>query len=176
MLTIDEANEHATDALALVTILRDENMRLKRALAAIQGYLAKSVELSTVNVENCHRIESNCTELAQDSDTIDRETNALSQAVSEIRSVVEANDEQLSAMTSFVTFITEIALPTKPLAFNATIEAARAGEAGAGFSVVAKEVKNLSSETRSAVEKIRLVSRIRGFDWARVAFRSGDTR
>ncbi|EMB18471.1 methyl-accepting chemotaxis protein [Rhodopirellula europaea] len=155
MLTINEDDDKAADAHALVAILRDENVRLKQALAAIQANLAKSVELNTVNVENCQEIESNCTELAEDSDAIDRDTNAFSEAVAEIRSVVEANDEQLKTMTSFVTFITEIASQTKLLALNATIEAARAGEAGAGFSVVAQEVKNLSTETQSAVEKIR---------------------
>lgn len=130
-------------------------MRLKQALAAIQANLAKSVELNTTNIENCQRIESSCTELVQDSGAIDRETDAFSESVTEIRSLVEANNEQLRAMTSFVTFITKIASQTKLLALNATIEAARAGEAGVGFSVVAQEVKNLSSE-RYAVEKIRL--------------------
>ena len=112
MLTINEDDDKAADAHALVAILRDENVRLKQALAAIQANLAKSVELNTFNVENCQEIESNCTELAEDSDAIDRDTNAFSEAVAEIRSVVEANDEQLKTMTSFVTFITEIASQT----------------------------------------------------------------
>jgi methyl-accepting chemotaxis protein len=51
--------------------------------------------------------------------------------------------------------INKINSQTKLLALNATIEAARAGEAGAGFKVVADEVKNLSTETKSLAERIQ---------------------
>jgi methyl-accepting chemotaxis protein len=54
-----------------------------------------------------------------------------------------------------VTEINKINSQTKLLALNATIEAARAGEAGAGFKVVADEVKNLSTETKSMAERIQ---------------------
>lgn len=155
MQDISEVEFERNEARALVAILRAENAQLKQGLANIQTNLANSVALNRTNIDNCREVESTCDGLAEDSVAIDSEAKGFSAAVSGMREFVEANDAQLSAMNSFVAFITKIASQTKLLAINAKIEAASAGEAGKGFDVVASEVKALSDQTREAVEKIQ---------------------
>jgi methyl-accepting chemotaxis protein len=71
--------------------------------------------------------------------------------------------EALLSIDSVVDAIEAVSSQTKLLALNATIEAARAGEAGAGFSVVAGEVKVLAHQTadltKSVSDKVRDVRR-----------------
>lgn len=70
----------------------------------------------------------------------------------------ETNSANFSSMaetiTSIASTIERIAHQTRLLALNAAIEAARAGNAGSGFAVIAKEVKDLSTQTSKATQEI----------------------
>lgn len=79
---------------------------------------------------------------------------------------VDSTLAKLRAFTGFTKKISAIAEDIKSIAFqtnllslNASVEAARAGEAGAGFNVVANEVRLLSSRTSDATRQIEQLLR-----------------
>jgi methyl-accepting chemotaxis protein len=69
--------------------------------------------------------------------------------------------EKLEKIDEIVKAIDDIARQTNLLAVNAAVEAARAGEYGAGFSVVADEIRALSKKSGQSTDTISdLVSEI----------------
>ncbi len=82
--------------------------------------------------------------------------NRKMEGLKEAMQAIEQNSQEVSKITMLVE---EIARQTKILALNATVEAARAGEAGAGFAVVAQEVRKLAEESEKAAKNtVELIS------------------
>jgi len=65
--------------------------------------------------------------------------------------------EQSQAVGQIIATVEDIATQSNLLAVNAAIEAAKAGAQGAGFGVVAQEVKNLAEQSRQATSQVRTI-------------------
>ncbi len=114
---------------------------------------AAAIEETSASIEELTSMTKTTTENAQGAQGLAEETRLKAESGSQemqemtiaVQSIKSASDD----IAKIIKSIDEIAFQTNILALNAAVEAARAGEAGAGFSVVAEEVRNLAQ--RSAI-------------------------
>ena len=124
-----------------------------RQAAAVQETLSSSGRVHSIAQENAGAAQTAfelMDEAAREIARTDRTLGQMSTSITEIA----ASSEQVAGV---VETIDDIALQTTLLALNASIEAARAGSAGAGFSVVAEEVRNLAQRSSGAAHQITSV-------------------
>lgn len=111
---------------------------------------------------NVHSVASATEELNISIEEINRQvvfsTEVAKTAVKQAKDTFVSMQELIESSNNIdhvLKLISDISDQTNMLALNATIEASRAGAAGAGFAVVANEVKNLSAQTAKATSEIR---------------------
>jgi len=117
--------------------------------AALEETSASLEEMSSQtrqNADNAIRAKDLATETRAAADTGVEQMRAMAAAMHEIKA-------SSTSIAKILKSIDEIAFQTNILALNAAVEAARAGEAGAGFAVVAEEVRALAQRSARAARE-----------------------
>lgn len=117
---------------------------------------AASLEEGSASLEQISAMTRQNAENAAQADQLMRGTTTLiavaaksmDQLTSSMTEITKANEDTRKIIKT----IDAVAFQTNLLALNAAVEAARAGEAGAGFAVVAEEVRNLARKSAEAAK------------------------
>ncbi len=134
-----------------------------------QSEQAKAQQLSLQKlIDSSQAMEQSTKEIAERATDNSNHIDIIFGAISELRSSVDRIEQehktymdqfqrlstQIGDITKLIGDIQNISEQTNLLSFNASIEAAHAGSAGAGFRIIANEVKKLSENTHKTTEQI----------------------
>lgn len=117
---------------------------------------SSSIDQDTKDIQE--RAENNATNLNKIYNEIANLKNSVAKITEQNQHYVSLFTDlisQTAKITALVDSIQNISEQTNLLSFNASIEAAHAGKAGAGFRIIANEVKKLSDSTKKTSEEIK---------------------
>jgi len=118
---------------------------------------AASLEETSASLEEMAGMTKRNAEAAQNAKQIAGQTRTAvengSAGMQRMTTAMDGIKTSSAEIAKIIKTIDEIAFQTNILALNAAVEAARAGEAGAGFAVVAEEVRALAQRSATAARE-----------------------
>ena len=160
-----EVNSSSENVNYIATTMEEITASMEEIASSIEGLMKNTHEiLEFVNnvgdqTKECVSISSDIKALAIGvKEETEKKKNEISNLINEKQNALFSSIEasrQITNINNLTNDILDIASQTNLLALNASIEAARAGEAGRGFSVVAEQIRTLSTETHASSGQIR---------------------
>ncbi len=122
------------------------------------GHLASKIDQITDQTTTMSEISLNTTHLSSKGLTttklLSEKSTHSKTAIMEIKNQIDDLKEFAKKITIISDTISQITEQTNLLALNASIEAARAGSSGAGFAIVADEIRKLAEASKVSTEEI----------------------